>query len=672
MPTNRRYDIFISYRRVGGFETAQLLSDRLTKLGYRVFFDLDTMRSGDFSEQIYEVIEHCNDVVVIVNPGIFDRAIEQQRKHVESGADGSCPPDPQDWVRLEVAYAFEKQKNVVPMFLRNATLPDASELPADIALLPKQNGCEASHEHFNSVVQRLQKNLRTKPRWRHLPVLAVVFSLLLCLFGWAMFRHIIPDTVTMNDVEDKIAEIVQSATPVLFKDIFEAAEKGTVRDVQYFIEKGADVNAQDKNGYTPLHRAASDNPSVDVLKFLIDNGANVTVKSKKSETPLHCAAWSNPNVDVMKFLIKNGADVNEKVDGILATPLHLAAQNNPRVDILKLLIETGGNVNAKDNNRATPLHVAVLYNRGFDMLKFLIDNGADVNAQDKDGCTPLHHAASDNPSVDVLKFLIDNGADVNTVSEYGAPLNIATVHNNVDVIRVLLDSGADINVNGGKFSRPLLWAVSHGNVESVEYLIERGADVNGKYPYILSVFDIPIAKEMEEIIRAAVNRRNGWTPLHFAAQNISSVDDMKSLVKNGAEVNAKNKNGETPLHIAAKFNHNVDVLKSLVKNGAEVNAKNKNGETPLHWAAAFNSEVEIVEYLISQGADVNAKDEDGDTPLYVATAYNSEVAIIKYLVSQGTNINVQNNKGKTPLDMAKDKSVKAILREAGGKSGKDL
>ena len=158
MDTKKRYDIFISYRRVGGFETAQLLSDRLTKLGYRVFFDLDTMRSGDFSEQIYEVIEHCKDVVVIVSPDIFVRAVELQRQHVESGADGSCPPDPTDWVRLEIARAFEQGKNIVPMFLRNATLPSTEELPEDIAQLPMQNGCEASHEHFNSVIQRLQKN----------------------------------------------------------------------------------------------------------------------------------------------------------------------------------------------------------------------------------------------------------------------------------------------------------------------------------------------------------------------------------------------------------------------------------------------------------------------------------------------------------------------------------
>lgn len=160
----KRYDIFISYRRVGGFEMAMLVADRLKKLGYRVFFDLETMQSGSFSKQIYGVIERCKDVVVIVSPDIFARAAELQRKHVASGAVTHCPPDPDDWVRLEIAHAFAWQKNVVPLFLRTATLPDPKELPADIAQLPTQHGCECSHEHFDAVIQRLQKILRTPYR----------------------------------------------------------------------------------------------------------------------------------------------------------------------------------------------------------------------------------------------------------------------------------------------------------------------------------------------------------------------------------------------------------------------------------------------------------------------------------------------------------------------------
>lgn len=43
---HQKYDIFISYRRDGGYETAQLLYDSLKQLGYRVSFDMETLRGG--------------------------------------------------------------------------------------------------------------------------------------------------------------------------------------------------------------------------------------------------------------------------------------------------------------------------------------------------------------------------------------------------------------------------------------------------------------------------------------------------------------------------------------------------------------------------------------------------------------------------------------------------
>ena len=62
-----KYDVFISYRRDGGFETAKHLFDLLTRDGYKVSFDIDTLRSGDFDEQLYERIEFCKDFILIVD-----------------------------------------------------------------------------------------------------------------------------------------------------------------------------------------------------------------------------------------------------------------------------------------------------------------------------------------------------------------------------------------------------------------------------------------------------------------------------------------------------------------------------------------------------------------------------------------------------------------------------
>lgn len=51
MKTNK-YDIFISYRREGGYDTAKHLNDLLVRDGYRVSFDIDTLRNGPFDKQI--------------------------------------------------------------------------------------------------------------------------------------------------------------------------------------------------------------------------------------------------------------------------------------------------------------------------------------------------------------------------------------------------------------------------------------------------------------------------------------------------------------------------------------------------------------------------------------------------------------------------------------------
>jgi ankyrin repeat protein len=69
--------------------------------------------------------------------------------------------------------------------------------------------------------------------------------------------------------------------------------------------------------------------------------------------------------------------------------------------------------------------------------------------------------------------------------------------------------------------------------------------------------------------------------------------------------------------IAAQCGH-LDVVKFLVKQQAEVNAKNTGGWTPLHLAAQ-NGHLDVVKFLVEQQAEVNARlDTDGWTPLHSA------------------------------------------------------
>ena len=108
----KKYDIFISYRRVGGFESANLIAEKLRHMGYSVFFDVESLRSGRFNEQLYGVIEECKDFIVVLPEKGLDRC---------SNADGSV--NEEDWIRKEVTHAMKKNKNIVPVMLAGFEWP---------------------------------------------------------------------------------------------------------------------------------------------------------------------------------------------------------------------------------------------------------------------------------------------------------------------------------------------------------------------------------------------------------------------------------------------------------------------------------------------------------------------------------------------------------------------
>lgn len=137
-----KYDIFISYRRVGGYETAKHLNDLLVRDKYRVSFDIDTLRSGDFDLQLLERIDQCKDFILIVDEHAFDRTLDPDfdPKH--------------DWLRCELQYALKQNKNIIPVFLSGVDgFPN--NLPDDIKAVTKKNGPEYNKYYFNDFYERL-------------------------------------------------------------------------------------------------------------------------------------------------------------------------------------------------------------------------------------------------------------------------------------------------------------------------------------------------------------------------------------------------------------------------------------------------------------------------------------------------------------------------------------
>uniref|UniRef100_A0A8V5G4Q3 Uncharacterized protein n=1 Tax=Melopsittacus undulatus TaxID=13146 RepID=A0A8V5G4Q3_MELUD len=133
-----------------------------------------------------------------------------------------------------------------------------------------------------------------------------------------------------------------------------AAANGHATVMEYLISKGAKVDVKDKNGRTPLHRAAEKGH---VVEMLLNAKADPNAQDKEKKTPLHTAAVRG-HLSIVEVLLAGKARFGIKdMDG--CTPMHYAAIKG-NIEIVKILLASGKNKNIDDRNiwRKTALHIA--------------------------------------------------------------------------------------------------------------------------------------------------------------------------------------------------------------------------------------------------------------------------------------------------------------------------
>ncbi len=166
-----------------------------------------------------------------------------------------------------------------------------------------------------------------------------------------------------------------------------AAERGLPEVARSLIRRGANVNARrPERADMPLHFAAN----TAVASLLIEAGAEVEALDRWGRTPLHWAAQFG-RADVVDLLLRAGAGVDRQAsDG--ATPLHWAAQEG-HAGVVQRLLRAGASVDRQDGDGRTPLHRAAWRGRA-EVVKILLDAGADPGIRNRSGQTPLHESRS--------------------------------------------------------------------------------------------------------------------------------------------------------------------------------------------------------------------------------------------------------------------------------------
>ncbi len=132
------YDIFISYRRDQGAETARLLRLALSQRGYRVFLDVDDLSSGHFDDRLLSHIESTPNFILILSPSALEGA-----------------SDPRDWLRREIDHAITTGRNIIPLMMPGFDFSKTEDLPDSVRALTRHNGVTYSHQYFDATVARL-------------------------------------------------------------------------------------------------------------------------------------------------------------------------------------------------------------------------------------------------------------------------------------------------------------------------------------------------------------------------------------------------------------------------------------------------------------------------------------------------------------------------------------
>jgi cytohesin len=356
-----------------------------------------------------------------------------------------------------------------------------------------------------------------------------------------------------------------------------AAGEGEADAVGLLLDRGVDPNATDPDGSTPLHtavrchgeyhwsmgyardpRAHTTIDTTDTVRLLLLHGADPNARDSKGWTPLHWAAEEGHH-SIAMMLVQKGADTSLTVSSshisrfphgravlVKGAPgqsvLHLASGSGD-LDLARLIIEGGARADLRDEAEVTPLQEASRAG-GAQVAELLLRHGADANAEDTAGWTPMHYAVRAGDE-ETIELLLAHGARANVATTREqempprtdgrspfwrdepagtTPLHLAAASVRPAAALALLEHGARVNVRDAKGSTPLHLAVNTNRPPIAEALLEHGADVNAQ-------------------------DNKGWAPLHDAAnQGLAKMPGI--LLDHGADCTLRDASGKTPADYA--------------------------------------------------------------------------------------------------------------------------
>jgi ankyrin repeat protein len=356
------------------------------------------------------------------------------------------------------------------------------------------------------------------------------------------------DSVEVETDEPNVVNQVLNGLSALFSpwnlnhqsDIFSAISNNSLPSIKKLLNTGTDINIRAKTGYTdmicsgstPLHVASRSRVNIEVLTYLLEQGANMEARNERGHTPLHIAVKYG-TIEHVNVLLRAGAKMNVH-DSQGKTPLHFASHKGD-IASLEALLHAGADPEARDRKGRTAMHSAVGKNNMLKPLKMcnehiisaLLKNGANLEARDTEGQTPLHVAVSDT-DIPAVNILLNYGANIEARDlKDKTPMHLAA-RRSIAIKKIFVQHNANYNAKDIRGKTPVFYEIEdeyYANIEDIQF-------VN------------------KESVKTQDNEGN--TVLHIAARSDCKAS-LKRILECKPDIHAKNNNDETPTDIAYHY-----------------------------------------------------------------------------------------------------------------------
>ena len=250
------------------------------------------------------------------------------------------------------------------------------------------------------------------------------------------------------------------------------------RAIEILLAAKADVNAQDKDGNTALHRALYHRNSQSI-GMLIEAGADLLAKNKSGNTPFSMCLNNSGSSYALNKMIEKGVlkaykDASDDPHAMLDLLSRAVDNTSDSHFIVRHILAEVENINALVDKGRAPLHSAVSHNQEHLVNSLLERPEANINLRDRRGRTPFYIALA-NGHQELAAKLIEKGADVTATDEKNtAALTMAAKMGAQPLVRQIMNKLKDKKADAD-YDAAMLAAAENGHARLVDVLIAYGA-----------------------------------------------------------------------------------------------------------------------------------------------------------------------------------------------------